>query len=144
MFGMPGHAYVYFSYGLHWCLNIVCQPDGIAGAVLLRAGEVVMGRSLAASRRGATRPGSTSIPEAQLARGPANLAKALGIDATWGGQDLLDPGSKLRLERDDRRAPHRIASGPRVGLREAAAVPWRFWVVGDPTVSQYRPASVKR
>jgi DNA-3-methyladenine glycosylase len=144
MFGAPGHAYVYFSYGIHWCLNVVCQPDGVAGAVLLRAGEVMTGRSLAAARRNSTRPRSRSVPDVQLARGPANLAKALHIDGAWGGQDLLDPAATLRLERDDREAPEQIASGPRVGLRQAAAAPWRFWVVGDPTVSSYRPANPRR
>ena len=140
MFGSPGHAYVYFTYGTHWCLNIVCQPDGVAGGVLLRAGDVVGGRAVAASRRAAVRAGIQPLPDAALARGPANLARALGIDGTWGGHDLLDPASTLRLERGHRVAPDLIASGPRVGLRQAADRPWRFWVAGDPTVSLYRPA----
>ncbi|MEO6821790.1 MAG: DNA-3-methyladenine glycosylase [Candidatus Nanopelagicales bacterium] len=137
MFGDPGHSYVYFTYGMHHCLNVVCHRAGTAGGVLLRAGQVVRGEELARSRRPAARAAR------DLARGPANLAQALGLDLGWGGVDLLEPGSRLRLERGRRVAPELVATGPRVGLRAAAEVPWRFWVSGDPTVSAYKAAAVR-
>ncbi len=134
MFGEPGHAYVYFTYGMHHCVNIVCRPGGTAGAVLLRAGVVVAGQDLARSRRPATRAAH------ELARGPANLARVLGLDRSWDGTDLLVPGSQLRLERGSRVAEDLVCAGPRVGLRAAPDVPWRFWVQGEASVSVYRPA----
>lgn len=125
MFGPPGHLYVYFVYGMHHCANLVTGPDGDPGAVLLRAGEVVAGLDLARERR----PGSS---DRDLARGPARLCQALGIDLSHNGvRPVLEPG-ETQLE---------ISSGPRVGLRHAADRPWRFWVSGDPTVSTYRPAA---
>lgn len=128
MFGAPGHLYVYFVYGMHHCANLVTGPAEEAGAVLLRAGEVVGGIELARERR----PGSS---DRDLARGPARLCRALGIDLTDNGvrPDLV-PGE----------SPDRISTGPRVGLRLAAERPWRFWVSGDPTVSTYRPATPRR
>jgi DNA-3-methyladenine glycosylase len=98
MFGPPGHAYVYFTYGMHFCVNLVCQPEGIASAVLLRAGRVIEGAELAASRRAAGRePGGRGAPERDLARGPARLCKALGITRTQDGADICDPASPLRV-----------------------------------------------
>ena len=91
MFGPPGHAYVYFTYGMHWCLNVVAHPRGEAGAVLIRAGEVVAGLATARDRRPAARS------DRDLARGPARLAAALGVTGTTDGVDLLDPDSPLRL-----------------------------------------------
>ncbi len=129
MFGPPGYAYVYFTYGMHECLNVVTGPDGVASAVLLRAGEVVGGQELAVARR----PGASAR---DLARGPARLTKALGVTRAAGGTDLLDPAAPLRLEPGARAA--RVASGPRVGISRAADLPWRLWVDGDPTVSTYR------
>lgn len=138
MFGAPGRAYVYFTYGMHWCLNVVCGPDGVASAVLLRAGEVIDGHDAARSRR----PRSS---DRDLARGPARLTKALGIDGTYGGVDLLDPASPLRLVQGTRVDPSCVRTGPRVGIGGAgAATPWRFWVDGEPTVSVYRPAVARR
>ena len=137
MFGPAGHAYVYFSYGMHWCLNVVTGPEGQAAAVLLRAGEVVRGLELARHRRPAARS------DVDLARGPARLCAALGIDATSSGVDLIDSTSPLRLAAS---APPRaglLRSGPRVGVTEAADRPWRFWLDGEPSVSRYR-ASVRR
>jgi DNA-3-methyladenine glycosylase len=134
MFGPAGHAYVYFTYGMHWCLNVVCGPDGQAAAVLVRAGEVVSGGDVALARR----PGATVR---DLARGPARLTKTLGIDGSWGGLDLLDPASPLRLALAAPPPPGRVRSGPRVGVAGAGApTPWRFWLDGEPTVSPYRPA----
>ncbi|MCW2571691.1 MAG: DNA-3-methyladenine glycosylase [Frankiales bacterium] len=138
MFGPPGRAYVYFTYGMHWCMNIVCGPDGFASAVLLRAGEVVDGIELARSRR----PRST---DRDLARGPARLTKVLNIDSAYGGVDLLDPASPLTLTAGDLVDPARVRTGPRVGVGGAgAATPWRFWLDDDPTVSVYRPAMARR
>ncbi len=128
MFGPPGHLYVYFVYGMHHCANLVTGPDGDPGAVLLRAGEVVGGLDLARERR----PGST---DRELARGPARLCRALGIGLGDNGvrPDLV-PGDPVTA----------VSTGPRVGLRHAADRPWRFWITGDPTVSTYRPAAVRR
>jgi DNA-3-methyladenine glycosylase len=141
MFGPPGRAYVYFVYGMHWCLNVVVGPPGRAHAVLVRAGEVVGGAALARARR----PGARS--DRDLARGPARLAATLDVDGVLDGVDLLDPRSPLRLEppAPDTQVPAAaIRSGPRVGLRQAAKRPWRFWVDGDPTVSPYRAAGPRR
>jgi DNA-3-methyladenine glycosylase len=138
MFGPPGRAYVYFTYGMHWCLNVVCGPDGLASAVLVRAGEVVDGVDLARSRR----PGST---DRDLARGPARLTRALAVDGEYGGVDLLDPSSPLTLVPGEPVDPGLIRTGPRVGVGGAgAATPWRFWLDDERTVSVYRPAVTRR
>jgi DNA-3-methyladenine glycosylase len=141
MFGPPGHAYVYFTYGMHFCVNLVCMPEGTASAVLLRAGAVVEGAEIARRRRAASRS------EADLARGPARLCQALAIDRHLGGADVCDPGSPLRVLgiRSGRApAPGQVRSGPRVGVRGGAEVAWRFWIDGDPTVSTYRPHTPRR
>src|SRR6266487_6626637 len=96
MFGEPGHAYVYFTYGMHFCVNLVCLPSGTASAVLLRAGRVIDGAGLAAVRRSATRNGS-AVGERDLARGPARLCRALAIDRRMDGADVCDPASPLRI-----------------------------------------------
>jgi DNA-3-methyladenine glycosylase len=140
MFGPPGHAYVYFTYGMHFCVNLVCQPPGTASAVLLRAGRVIAGAELAARRRAAGRePAGRGIPERDLARGPARLCKALGITRAQDGADVCDPASPLRVRWPDQREKLDISQGPRVGISVATDVPWRFWLTGDPTVSVYRP-----
>lgn len=136
MFGPPGFLYVYFIYGMHWCMNIVCGAEGEGTAVLVRAGEVVTGQDVARARRPAARSA------AELARGPARLASCLGITGAQNGVDLLDPSAPLRLalvEAGESPAPI-VASGPRVGVSSAADEPWRFWLPGHPTVSQYRRA----
>ncbi len=153
MFGPPGHAYVYFSYGMHFALNLVCSPEGSASGVLLRAGEVVAGEALARSFRvrkrgisGSDAPGVPGAPDAleipctALARGPGNLAAALGVTReAHDGLDLFtapfafEPAPALAAE---------VARGPRVGVAGEAggpAFPWRFWLPGDPTVSAFRP-----
>ena len=133
MFGPPGHLYVYFTYGLHHCANVVCGAPGEAGAVLLRAGEVVRGSQVAHRRRGRS-------TDRDLARGPARLCQALDLDLRHNGADLLS--GPVSLVPAPRPLPSRtVATGPRVGLRHAAGRPWRFWIDGEPTVSSYRPAS---
>jgi DNA-3-methyladenine glycosylase len=130
MFGPPGRLYVYFSYGVHWCANVVVGPEGRGSAVLLRAGEVVVGEELARSRRPAARVAR------DLARGPARLTQALGVGPDDRGRDLLSASSPVRLHRGP--APATISSGPRVGISRATDLPWRFWVTGAPSVSVFR------
>ena len=137
MFGPAGVLYVYFVYGMHWCANVVCGPNGLAGAVLLRAGEVIDGEQVAQSRRPAARR------RADLARGPARLARALGLTGADNGIDLLAPGSAVRLELPAAPAPVWEA-GPRVGVAAAPEAALRFWLPGEPSVSTYRPAARKR
>jgi DNA-3-methyladenine glycosylase len=148
MFGPPGHLYVYFTYGMHFCVNIVCGAPGVAVAVLLRAGRVIVGEDLARSRRvarpGAPGPTARVIAARDLARGPARLCQALAIDREQNGADLCASASLTRLRGPaTRSAPGvgipTIAMGPRVGVRLGAEIPWRFWTAGDPTVSVYRP-----
>ena len=133
MFGPPGRLYVYFTYGMHHCCNVVVGDEGSPSAVLLRAGQVVEGVDLARARRGST--------DRDLARGPARLCEAVGLDLTHNGVDLTAGTVTL--------APPETpvttySTGPRVGLRKAADRPWRFWLDGDPTVSTYRPAAVRK
>jgi DNA-3-methyladenine glycosylase len=137
MFGPPGYAYVYFTYGMHWCMNVVCGPEGVASAVLLRAGEVVDGIETARARRPGVRK------DVDLARGPARLCSALGIDRSTYGAYLLD-GGPVRLEPAAPVSPESVCAGPRVGVTGAHDVPWRFWIDGDPTVSVYRRHMPKR
>ncbi|HEY1484541.1 MAG TPA: DNA-3-methyladenine glycosylase [Micromonosporaceae bacterium] len=133
MFGPAGFAYVYFTYGMHWCLNVVCGPDGVAQAVLLRAAEVVDGIDVARSRRPA------AAHDRDLARGPARLASVLGIDRSAYGTNMLDGSGPLLLRRPSVVVePARIVAGPRVGVTGALDRQWRFWIDGDPTVSPYR------
>ncbi|MEW2329157.1 DNA-3-methyladenine glycosylase [Micromonospora chersina] len=132
MFGPAGHAYVYFTYGMHWCVNVVTGPDGEASAVLLRAGEVVDGLDVARERRPAVRK------DVDLARGPARLCAALGIDRSVYGADLFGDGP-VRLRPPLAPVPEAaVTAGPRVGVTGAHDVPWRFRIAGDPTVSAYR------
>jgi DNA-3-methyladenine glycosylase len=157
MYGPPGHAYVYFTYGMHFCVNLVCLGEGSASAVLLRAGTVIEGEDLARARR--TRPrgvrgdGSpreeevTAVGSRDLARGPARLCQALGIDRSLDGADVCVAGSPLRIRWPGARTADRsakIKSGPRVGIAHAAEVPWRFWLDGEPSVSAYRAYAPKR
>ncbi len=141
MFGPPGHLYVYFTYGMHWCANLVCSPDGDASAVLLRAGEVVAGVELARSRRPAARV------DRDRARGPARLASALGLGQSDDGADACaDDPVVVRHGRPP--VPASVRTGPRVGVAglggDAVTHPWRFWVEGDPSVSTYRSAKPRR
>ena len=137
MFGPPGHAYVYFTYGMHFCMNLVCGEAGRAAAVLLRAGEVVEGAEHARLRR-------PTGPDRDLARGPARLTKALAVDRGLDGADVCAPRSPLRVYRGDPVPRERVAAGPRIGISVAADRPWRWWIDGDPTVSPYRPHTPRR
>lgn len=128
MFGPPGRLYVYFSYGVHWNCNVICGPEGQAGGVLIRSGEVIEGLDLARSRRG-------RAADRDLARGPGRLAQALALTGVHNGVNLLDGGS-IRLISSGR--SERIAEGLRVGVSKAADVRWRFWIDGDRFVSNYR------
>jgi DNA-3-methyladenine glycosylase len=129
MFGPPGHLYLYFSYGMHWAANVVCGPDGTAGGCLLRSGRVVDGVELARERR-------HGAPERDLARGPGRLTQALGLSREHRGTDLF-VGGRVRLEPGSGE-PVDVATGPRVGVSQAADVPWRFWVAGSRYVSAYK------
>ncbi|SFR87420.1 DNA-3-methyladenine glycosylase [Microbacterium sp. cf046] len=143
MWGEPGHLYVYLSHGIHSCVNVVSGPEGLAGGILLRAGEVVAGRDAAARRRLARRGVVRS--DRDLARGPGRFGDAVGlrhpihdgIDAI-AGVELAGATARLELRSEPLQ---RVASGPRVGVAGLAgtdAFPWRFWIDGDPTVSAFR------
>jgi DNA-3-methyladenine glycosylase len=132
MFGPAGYAYVYFTYGMHWCVNVVCGPVGAASAVLLRAGEVIDGLDVARRRRPAARR------DRDLASGPARLALVMAADRGTDGTFLLG-GGPLTLHRPARPVRRaEIASGPRVGITVEVERPWRFWLAGEPSVSTYR------
>ena len=167
MAGPPGIAYVYLVYGMYDCVNVVVEPAGRPSAVLIRAVEPLVGIDrmrvdrLAVERRrraartaagvAAARSRLKSVPDRRLASGPGLVGAAFGIDTSWTGVDLCDPGSPLRLERDprdplDRVAPDTVAVTARVGVAYAgqdwAAQPWRFAIAGHPSVSG--PASMRR
>lgn len=133
MFGPAGHVYVYFTYGMHWCANVVTGPDGEASAVLLRAGEVITGLEAAWQRRPACRR------QHELASGPARLASCLGITGELYGHDLHCSPLTLTLRR---RSVPGITQGPRVGVvgpgGDGTRYPWRFWLPGERSVSTYR------
>jgi DNA-3-methyladenine glycosylase len=132
MWGPPGHLYVYFVYGMHFCVNVVCLAEGVAGAVLLRSGEVVSDLGVARARR------PTARRDAELASGPARLASLLGLRREHNGVDLTDPASTVRLLAGDPPAPAEVRVGPRVGVAAEHERPWRFWLPGSPAVSKYR------
>jgi DNA-3-methyladenine glycosylase len=170
MFGPPGHAYVYFTYGMHFCVNLVCLPPGEASAVLLRAGRVIEGVPLAAARRAVRRPPSAAVSDGaaaegagpgadgrraasrvpagrDLARGPGRLCQALGITRSSNGADVCSAASPLRVTAGAAPWPASgatISMGPRVGISRAAEWPWRFWITGEPSVSAYRPYLARR
>nr|WP_083701905.1 DNA-3-methyladenine glycosylase [Tersicoccus sp. Bi-70] len=197
LFGPAGHLYVYFTYGMHHCANVVCGTDGVATGVLLRAGEVVDGHDLARRRRDtstgrkATGPNSNSTgtdadgtgtdtagqnatgqntagrntparPDRDLARGPARLARALGLHLRDNGVPIIpgvadprplpdeapDPVRSVRVQLPAAAAEDAaISTGPRVGVSGpggSADYPWRYWLTDDPTVSPYRPAVARR
>ncbi|MFF3967088.1 DNA-3-methyladenine glycosylase [Streptomyces griseorubiginosus] len=134
MFGPPGHVYVYFTYGMWFCMNLVCGEEGRASAVLLRAGEVLEGTELARKRRLSARN------DKELAKGPARLATALGVDRALDGTDACAAGeTPLRVLTGTPVTSDQVLNGPRTGVAgEGGVHPWRFWVASDPTVSPYR------
>jgi DNA-3-methyladenine glycosylase len=129
MFGEPGHLYVYFVYGIHHCLNVVCGPGTKPEAVLIRGVALEAGLALARARRGA------HVTDARLAAGPGNVAAAFGIDRALNGTDLTDGPVRVL----DGPAPGRVVARSRIGVgyaREWAERPWRFMVADDPHVSR--------
>lgn len=143
MWGEPGHLYVYLSHGIHSCINVVCGPEGTAGGILLRAGEIIDGVDAAAHRRGAATP-LTRTALRDLARGPGRLGQALGLrHALHDGIDFVSGaeqnGAVATLSWGEPVAD--VSAGPRVGVAGIAgtdAFPWRYWITGDPTVSPFR------
>jgi DNA-3-methyladenine glycosylase len=145
MFGEPGGLYVYFTYGMHWCANLVCGSVGVASAVLLRAGEVVEGLEVARTRR-------SGIPDRDLARGPARLARVLALGRDQNGLDTCATDSVFVVlagvsAPSSGSAGSGMRTGPRVGVSgpggDPAAYPWRFWLQGEATVSAYRAGTVR-
>lgn len=124
MYGPPGHAYVYFTYGMHWCLNCVVEADGFPAAVLIRAIEVEEGLEVIAARRG-------SVPPIHWTDGPAKLTRALAIERAFNGADLCDPQAQLFIEAAYALPEAVVSVGPRVGLNNVPepwkSMPWRFW-----------------
>lgn len=141
MWGPPGRLYVYFTYGMHWCMNAVCGPDGDASAVLLRAGEIVSGQAEAVVRR-------PEVRAVDRARGPARLARLFAVTGEFAGNDLTDPRSPLTLHAGESVPDGDVRTGPRVGLNprlgEAALRPWRWWVASSPAVSVFRAGGSTR
>jgi DNA-3-methyladenine glycosylase len=144
MFGPAGHLYVYFTYGMHWCANVVCETDGVAGAVLIRALAPTSGLPAMRQARPAARR------DRDLCNGPAKLCQALGITGADNGIDLLssrrrgggespdgpDSADAVRLLDDGTPPPSRPGRGPRVGISVATEQRWRWWVAGDENVSR--------
>jgi DNA-3-methyladenine glycosylase len=129
MFGPPGRMYVYFTYGMHWCANVVCGPESVAGAVLLRAGAPVSGLDAMWAARPAARR------ERDLCSGPAKLCQALGLTGEFDGADLVGGDLGVRLCVDGTDSPADPGIGPRIGISAATEHLWRWWVPGDPNVS---------
>jgi DNA-3-methyladenine glycosylase len=136
LFGPPGHAYVYLSYGIHSLLNFVTEPEGTASAVLIRALEPTEGIDLMRERRGQERIET-------LCSGPGKLAEALGIDLSLNGADLFQPPFELR-EPAGEWATVDVVTGPRIGITKAAELPWRYCVSGSRFVSRPWPAAVEK
>jgi DNA-3-methyladenine glycosylase len=139
MFGPPGLAYVYLVYGMHHCLNVVTEAVGRPAALLIRAVEPLAGLDAMRAARGPTR-----LPDRRLAAGPGAVGAAFGIDRTFSGLDVCDPGAALHLEAApaDEPAP-RVVAGPRVGIAHAGepwtSLPWRLAVAGSPALSRRVP-----
>lgn len=132
MFGPPGYAYVYFTYGMHWMFNVVTGEEGVANAVLVRALKPLEGTEVMLSRR--------QRPFAQLTDGPAKLTQAMGIDKTLDGANLCETDSVLWIEAGEDLRDAAIASGPRIGLGTTPepwkSVPWRYWIKRSQWVSK--------
>ncbi len=128
MFGPAGHLYVYFTYGMHFCMNVVTGAAGRGSAVLLRAAEPLTGLEEMAARR-------RTADHRRLCSGPARLTQAFGVERSHNGIELA-PASGLWIERGRPAAPGRVAVGPRVGIRRGVEAPWRFWIRDSPFVSR--------
>jgi DNA-3-methyladenine glycosylase len=137
MFGAPGRMYVYFTYGMHYCANVVCMPDGVAEAVLLRALAPLRGAAAMRVARGAA-----GERDDQLTSGPAKLCQAMGITGDDDGADLVTGRGGFRIVDDGVAPPDVPGVSGRIGVRVAADRPWRFWVPGDPNVSGPRRAAL--
>jgi DNA-3-methyladenine glycosylase len=132
MFGPPGHAYVYFIYGMYYCVNVTCEEDGLAGCILVRALEPVLGSAEMAENRGL----AANATAAKITGGPGRLCQAMDITRPeHNGLDLLDPDSPLQLRQDDWDAAS-VAVSPRIGIRHAADLPLRFAVADHACVSR--------
>lgn len=140
MFGPPGHVYVYFTYGMWHCMNLVCGPEGAASGVLLRAGEIVEGAESARKRRLSARN------DRELAKGPARLATALSVGRDLDGTDACAPGdSPVEVLHGTPVPVDQVRNGPRTGVAGDGGIhPWRFWIADDPTVSPYRAHTPRR
>ncbi|MGW8673294.1 DNA-3-methyladenine glycosylase [Streptomyces niveus] len=140
MFGPPGHAYVYFTYGMWHCLNLVCGPVGRASGVLLRAGEVLSGAEQVRKRRVSARN------DKELAKGPARLATGLAVDRALNGTDVCSgDDAPLSILMGTPPPSDLVRNGPRTGVGgDGAPHPWRYWIDGDPTVSPYRAHTPRR
>jgi DNA-3-methyladenine glycosylase len=135
MFGEPGHLYVYLSYGVHHCANLVTQPRGDAGAVLLRSAMVIEGEVVVRTRRAAASRGRV-LGSADLLRGPGNLCSGLGLQLADNGLDICHPGRLWVMPRSD--VPP-LATGPRIGITVAREAAHRYWWDGHSAVSRARP-----
>jgi DNA-3-methyladenine glycosylase len=135
IFGPPGRAYVYLSYGIHSMLNFVCEPDGTAAAVLVRALEPTHGLEAMRARRGR--------PEArELCSGPGKLTEALAIPLTLNGSSLAEPPFELRAPAAEWRGVE-VATGPRIGITKATELPWRYCAAGSRFLSRPLPAAAR-
>jgi DNA-3-methyladenine glycosylase len=157
MFGRPGRAYVYLVYGMHHCLNVVTEPEGIPAALLVRAVEPLDGLEAMRQARVETELSRVAIPvaraterlagipAARLASGPGLVCAAFSVDRTDDGVDLCEQDAPLRLVADEVNQPFEIVAGPRIGVHYAPApwrdMPWRFWIAGNAAVSRQRRAA---
>ncbi|MFT4114589.1 DNA-3-methyladenine glycosylase [Silvibacterium sp.] len=131
IFGPPGHAYVYFIYGMYYCLNLSCEPEGQAGCVLIRALEPVKGMETMARLRGL----ASGVKPALLTSGPGRLCQAMGLTrSAHNGLDVTDRNSPL-IVHDDGYEPELIVATPRIGISKAADLPHRYFVAGNTCVS---------
>ncbi|MDC5698817.1 DNA-3-methyladenine glycosylase [Intrasporangium calvum] len=146
LFDRPGSLYVYFTYGMHFCSNLVAGPHGQGAAVLLRAGEVIDGEDRARERRDV--PGKPPVPARDLARGPARLAVTLGLSRPHNGLDTVAPDCPVLVSAPNGSVRGPVRTGPRVGVTgpggDGDVYPWRYWLEGEPTVSAYRPGVLRK